>query len=63
MLAALLACVPALAADNTLPAAAEAQQGATLVERIEDPTTGHGALQLNPANARRVLELFVGAAR
>ena len=39
------------------------EQGATVIARIEDPAAGHGALQLNPENARRVLDLFVGAAR
>ena len=34
-------------------------QGATVIERIEDPVEGHGALQRNPANARRVVDLFL----
>lgn len=33
-------------------------QGATVVESIEDQTSGHGALVLNPQNAKRVLDLF-----
>lgn len=33
-------------------------QGAVVVESIEDPDGGHGALQRNPKNARRVLDLF-----
>lgn len=36
-------------------------QGASVIERIEDPTEGHGALQRNPTNARHVLELFLDA--
>lgn len=35
------------------------EQGATVVERIEDPKEGHGALQRNAANARRALDLFL----
>jgi len=35
-------------------------QGATVLDRIEDPEEGHGALQSNPQNARRVLDLFLG---
>ena len=35
------------------------EQGATVIERIEDPREGHGALQRNTANARRVLEIFM----
>ncbi len=35
------------------------EQGATVIERIEDPTEGHGALQRNVANARRVLDIFM----
>jgi len=27
---------------------------------IEDPDEGHGALQRNPQNARRALDLFLG---
>lgn len=34
------------------------EQGATLIETIEDPDEGHGALQRNPKNARHVLDLF-----
>lgn len=36
-----------------------AEQGATVIERIEDPAHGHGALQLNAANARHLLDLFL----
>lgn len=35
------------------------EQGATVIEAIEDPAEGHGALQRNPKNARRVLDLFL----
>lgn len=35
------------------------EQGATVVETIEDPNEGHGALQRNAKNARRVLDLFL----
>jgi hypothetical protein len=35
------------------------QQGAIVMERIEDPATGHGALKLNPKNVRHVLDLFL----
>ncbi len=35
------------------------EQGATVIETIEDPAEGHGALQRNPKNARRVLDLFL----
>ncbi|CAG0999706.1 hypothetical protein BURK2_02917 [Burkholderiales bacterium] len=35
------------------------EQGAAVIERIEDPKEGHGALQRNVANARRVFELFM----
>lgn len=35
------------------------EQGATVIEHIEDPKEGHGALQRNAANARRVLDLFL----
>lgn len=35
-------------------------QGAIVVDRIEDPAEGHGALQRNAANARRALDLFMG---
>jgi len=31
---------------------------AILLDAIEDPQSGHGALQLNPRNAERLLELF-----
>lgn len=34
-------------------------QGAIVVESIEDPRFGHGALQRNPQNAKRVLDLFL----
>jgi hypothetical protein len=34
-------------------------QGAIVVESIEDPDYGHGALMRNPKNARRVLDLFL----
>lgn len=35
------------------------KQGATVIETIEDPDKGHGALMLNPKNARHVLDLFL----
>jgi hypothetical protein len=35
------------------------EQGAIVMERIEDPAAGHGALQLNPKNVRHVLDLFL----
>jgi len=35
------------------------EQGAIVLEAIEDPDQGHGALVRNPENARRVLDLFV----
>ena len=35
------------------------EQGATVIERIEDPKEGHGALHRNAANARRVLDIFI----
>lgn len=35
------------------------ERGAIVVESIEDPAFGHGALQLNPKNTSRVLELFL----
>ncbi|HOP86998.1 MAG TPA: hypothetical protein PKZ54_11105 [Syntrophorhabdaceae bacterium] len=35
------------------------EQGAIVLEAIEDPEEGHGALVRNPENARRVLDLFV----
>lgn len=35
------------------------EQGATVAETIEDPDEGHGALQRNAKNARRVLDLFL----
>jgi len=35
------------------------KQGAIVIERIEDPTEGHGALQRNAANARHVLDIFM----
>lgn len=34
------------------------EQGATVVESIEDQTAGHGALVVNPRNAKRALDLF-----
>lgn len=33
-------------------------QGATIIATIEDPQSGHGALQTNPKNAARVMDLF-----
>lgn len=36
------------------------EQGATVVDKIEDPDEGHGALQRNAKNASRVLDLFLG---
>ena len=38
-------------------------QGAAVVERIEDPAEGHGALQRNPANLRRVIDIFLAGPR
>jgi hypothetical protein len=35
------------------------EQGATVIERIEDPAQGHGALQLNATNAQHVLDVFL----
>lgn len=35
------------------------EQGATVLESIEDPEQGHGALQRNARNAQRVLDLFL----
>ncbi len=35
------------------------EQGARVVESIEDPAEGHGALQRNPKNAEHVLDLFL----
>ncbi|MEQ1822032.1 MAG: hypothetical protein ABL949_05965 [Fimbriimonadaceae bacterium] len=35
------------------------EQGATVVMQIEDETAGHGALQTNPANAKKLLDLFL----
>ena len=35
------------------------EQGATVIETIEDPNEGHGALMRNEKNTRRVLELFL----
>jgi hypothetical protein len=35
------------------------EQGATVEFSIEDPNLAHGALVLNPANAKRVLDLFL----
>lgn len=34
-------------------------QGALVLDAIEDPNLGHGALMLNPDNTRRLLDLFV----
>lgn len=39
------------------------QQGATVLFQIEDPDSGHGALVLNPKNAARVLDEFLGPAQ
>lgn len=35
------------------------EQGANVEFSIEDPNLGHGALVLNPANAKRLLDLFL----
>jgi hypothetical protein len=35
------------------------EQGATVIASIEDPDEGHGALQRNGKNAKRVLDLFL----
>jgi hypothetical protein len=35
------------------------EQGATVLESIEDQNSGHGALVTNPKNAKRVLDLFL----
>ena len=35
------------------------EQGAIVMEAIEDASGGHGALQTNPRNTRRVLDLFL----
>lgn len=35
------------------------EQGASVIETIEDPNEGHGALMRNPKNIRRVLDLFL----
>ena len=35
------------------------EQGAVVLEKIEDPAEGHGALQRNPKNAQRVVELLL----
>jgi hypothetical protein len=35
------------------------EQGAVVLDRIEDPDEGHGALVHNPKNAQRVLDLFL----
>lgn len=35
------------------------EQGAIVLESIEDPDSGHGAFVLNPKNAKRVLDLFL----
>ena len=37
------------------------EQGATVVESIEDPHQGHGALQTNQKNAEHVIDLFLSA--
>lgn len=34
------------------------EQGAIVIERIEDPTEGHGAMHRNAANTERVLDIF-----
>lgn len=34
------------------------EQGATVLDRIEDPDEGHGTLHRNTQNARRMLDLF-----
>jgi hypothetical protein len=39
------------------------EQGATVLETIEDPDYGHGALQTNPKNVQRVLDLFLSQPR
>jgi len=39
------------------------EQDANIVESIEDPNEGHGALMRNPKNARRVMELFFNEKR
>src|SRR4051812_38722902 len=39
------------------------EQGATVVESIEDPHEGHRALRRNPKNVGRVLGVFVGENR
>lgn len=35
------------------------EQGAIVVDLIEDPRGGHGALKTNPQNTKRVLDLFL----
>ena len=35
------------------------EQGAQVLLAIEDPNTGHGALQLDPRNAARMLDVFL----
>ncbi|HCC55371.1 MAG TPA: hypothetical protein DEQ20_10700 [Desulfobulbaceae bacterium] len=35
------------------------EQGAEVIASIEDTENGHGALVLNPANAKRVVDLFI----
>lgn len=35
------------------------EQGAVVVESIEDPDSGHGALHTNPKNSARVLDVFL----
>lgn len=39
------------------------EQGAVVVDSIEDPNEGHGALKRNPKNAQRVLDLFLNERR
>ena len=39
------------------------EQGAIVLERIEDPDLGHGALVLNPRHAARVLDVFLNGKR
>jgi hypothetical protein len=39
------------------------EQGAIVLESIEDPDAGHGALKTNPKNVKRVLDLFMAGGR
>ncbi len=39
------------------------EQGATVVDAIEDPEEGHGALKRNPDNVRRLLDRFLDEQR